>query len=135
MVRDFAQGCETHAFEHGGGVTCVAFSPCGTFVAGGSWQDKALVVRDVATGANTHAPFVHGGYVRCCSFSPDGALVASGTDGWKLVLRDVATGEAIREMRHAGRVRHRLQEGGSRQEGAPRWFKRLGRPLNRVRSF
>ena len=53
IVRDADTGAEKHAFEHGGTVLSVAFSPDGRLAAGDN-ADK-LIVRDADTGAEKHA--------------------------------------------------------------------------------
>ena len=70
IVRDADTGAEKHAFEHGGCVFSVAFSPDGKWLAAGDGANK-LIVRDADTGAEKHA-FEHGDFVRSVAFSPTG---------------------------------------------------------------
>ena len=98
IVRDADTGAEKHAFEHGGAVLSVAFSPDGKWLAAGD-SAKKLIVRDADTGAEKHA-FEHGGDVSSVAFSPDGKWLAAGE-------REEADRARRRHRRGEARVRAR----------------------------
>ena len=64
------------AIEHGAGVCCVAWSPCGTRIATRS-DDLARIV-DAATGTVQHE-IKHGAAVFCVAWSPRGSRLATGS--------------------------------------------------------
>ncbi|KAG2118692.1 WD40-repeat-containing domain protein [Suillus discolor] len=66
--------------EHTGYVCSVSFSPDGTRIASGSW-DNTVRVWDAATGQPLGEPLEgHTALVYSISFSPDGTRIASGSD-------------------------------------------------------
>ena len=79
--RDAATGAETRAFEHGGGVGSVAFSPDGRWLAAGDSSNK-LIVRDADTGAEKRA---------CDGMTRSGALSLSGLRVPALSLNRIAS--------------------------------------------
>ena len=86
---------------HNGGVHSAAFSPDGTNVLTGSYDNSAMLW-DAATGAHIRTFSGHTGYVWSVAFSPDSAKVLTGaTAGAALPdntarLWDVGTGSCIR---------------------------------------
>jgi len=80
---------------HSGPVTRCVFSPDGTQVLSGSY-DQTLKLWNVATG-ECHRTFSgHRSAVSSCVFSPDGTHVLSGSHDKTLKLWNVATGECYR---------------------------------------
>jgi WD40 repeat protein len=71
-----------HPLEgHTDGVTSVTFSPDGTLIASGSW-DETVCIWDAKTGAAVgHQLEGHKSYVTSVTSSPDGTLIASGSYG------------------------------------------------------
>lgn len=69
----------------------LAFSPCGRYLASGTWWQKdmgnmAIRLWDVATGENLHTFWGHTTDVETLAFSPDGTILASGSfDGTALL--------------------------------------------------
>ncbi|RPD54116.1 WD40 repeat-like protein [Lentinus tigrinus ALCF2SS1-7] len=71
--------------EHNCGVTCVAFSPDGRFVASGS-EDTTIIFYDAANGHVLHKMEEHSEPIWSIAFSPDSTRLASGaSDGMALV--------------------------------------------------
>ena len=75
-------------------VNSVSFSPDGTTLASGSFDNK-VKLWDVATGTNIATLQGHTSYVNSVSFSPDGTTLASGSGDDTVKLWDVATGTNI----------------------------------------
>jgi len=76
---------------HFGPVMSVAFSPDGTQVVSGSY-DQTVRLWDAATGALQQTLEGHSGPVMSVAFSPDGTQVVSGSDDQTARLWDAATG-------------------------------------------
>ena len=89
---DWDAGLEGHTSN----VNSVSFSPDGSMLASGSWDDT-IRLWDVATGAPLRTLEGHTSDVNSVSFSPDGSMLASGS--WDIRLWDVATGAPLRTLR------------------------------------
>lgn len=64
---------------HTAGVLSIAFSPDGTTLASGGW-DNTIRIWDVATGQPIGSPYAgHTNHVHSVGFSPDGKMLASGS--------------------------------------------------------
>ncbi|KIM25847.1 hypothetical protein M408DRAFT_47414, partial [Serendipita vermifera MAFF 305830] len=80
---------------HAGSVNCVAFSPDGTRVVSGSF-DNTLRLWDGVTGASIGDPMEgHTQNITCVALSPDGTRVVSGSFDKTLRLWDGVTGASI----------------------------------------
>jgi WD40 repeat protein/tRNA A-37 threonylcarbamoyl transferase component Bud32 len=85
-------------------VRCLAFSPEGTWLAGGD-EDRTVWVWDVATGESRAALHGHTGRVMAAAFSPDGKTLASGSFDGTVRLWNVATWQEMLTLRgHTGKV-------------------------------
>lgn len=72
----------------------LAFSPCGRYLASGTWWKKGLEqmsihLWEVATGENVHTFWGHPTDIHDLAFSPDGELLASGSYDATILLWDV----------------------------------------------
>ena len=76
---------------HTSWVSSVAFSPDGTTLASGSW-DNTVRLWDVLTGAHEKTFTGHTSWVSSVAFSPDGTTLASGSADDTIQLWDVLTG-------------------------------------------
>jgi len=92
MLYDIPSG-EARAFFAGhttwASLNCVAFSPEGELLAGGS-EDQTISLWDVSTGAVVRTLEGHRGPVNSIVFSPDGKLLASGSVDYMVKLWDVS---------------------------------------------
>ena len=79
---------------HQNSIASVTFSPDGTTLASGSW-DNTVKLWDVATRTNIATLEGHKRDVTSVSFSPDGTLLASGSADATVKLWDVGTHENI----------------------------------------
>jgi len=76
---------------HSDGVLSVAFSPCGSTIASGSWDDS-IKLWDAVRGVLTHTLQGHSYAVYSVAFSPCGSTLASGSDDHSVKLWDAGTG-------------------------------------------
>lgn len=72
----------------------LAFSPCGRYLASGTWWKKGLEkmsihLWEVATGENVHTFWGHPTDIHDLAFSPDGELLASGSYDGTILLWDM----------------------------------------------
>ena len=74
---------------HGGSVGSVAFSPDGSTLASGSY-DETIKLWDVARGTELRTLHGHSDWVWSVAFSPDGSTLASGSFDHTVKLWDVA---------------------------------------------
>ena len=79
----------TYLEGHTGSVTSVSYSPDGTTLASGSY-DNTIKLWDIATRTNIATFEGHTGSVTSVSYSPDGTTLASGSDN-TIKLWDIAT--------------------------------------------
>ncbi|MDE0634680.1 MAG: WD40 repeat domain-containing protein [Candidatus Poribacteria bacterium] len=74
-------------------VGVVVFSPCGRYLASGSWWNKtdkvSIRLWDVATGENIHTFWGHTTDVQDLAFSPDGNILASSSYDGTILLWDM----------------------------------------------
>ena len=75
-------------------VSSVAFSPDGSTLASGSY-DNTIRLWDIRTGTHLKTLTEHTGSVRAVMFSPDGTMFASGSGDNTLRVLDVETGELL----------------------------------------
>ncbi|HYK20078.1 MAG TPA: caspase family protein, partial [Pyrinomonadaceae bacterium] len=92
---DVATGRELEAIKgHGRGVTKVAFSRDGKWLASGG-SDNTIKIWDVATHAELRTLTGHTSNVESMDFSPDGRLLASASEDGSTFLWDTKTGEHL----------------------------------------
>ncbi|NBD08265.1 WD40 repeat domain-containing protein [Corallococcus silvisoli] len=91
---------------HGAIVLCANFSPSGTMLATGSWEDERNVsVWDLATGQRLRVMAGHEAEVRSVAWSPDSTRLASGSRDHEARIWDVRTGALLHALtRQEGQV-------------------------------
>ena len=82
---------------HSSRVTSVAFSPDGTQVVSGSY-DETVRLWDAATGTALQTLEGHSSWITSVAFSPDGTQVVSGSADKTVRLWDAATGAALQTL-------------------------------------
>jgi RNA polymerase sigma factor (sigma-70 family) len=97
---DAATGKELRAIQTpGSGVTAVAFSPDGKWVAGSTTGEEVVFLWDAATGQEVRRfkGQIKDIVTNCMTFSRDGTLIAAG-GGERAYIWDVATGKKLHEF-------------------------------------
>lgn len=84
---------------HSARASSVAFTPDGSRLAVGSWDDTAGVW-DLVSGLRTHRLAAARGDVRALDFSPDGGILALASRDGVARLWDTLAGELLHEIRH-----------------------------------
>lgn len=99
-VRDVETGGSICLFyQHSAGISCVAFSSDGKYVASGS-SDMTIWVLNAETGAIISGPLVgHGSKVHSVAFSPNGKRIVSGEKNSFILVWDAATGAMVSKSR------------------------------------
>ncbi len=98
QLWDVASGREIAAIKgHGRGVTKVAFSRDGKFLASGG-SDSTIKLWDVATQKELRTLTGHTAAIDSIDFSPDGRLLASASDDGGTFIWDTKTGEHLLTM-------------------------------------
>ncbi len=82
---------------HRKSVRAIAYSPDGTQLASGSW-DNDICIWDLKTGETIRTLKGHTDAVRTVAFSPDGKRLASGSSDNTIRIWNAETGEAIRTL-------------------------------------
>jgi WD40 repeat protein/serine/threonine protein kinase len=103
---DMQKGAERMSFSLSGIVASAGFSPDGSRIVTGSW-DNAARVWDVASGtAVMKLEGQHTGYVNTAVYSPDGSLILTASDDRTAVLWNAKTGAVVSVLSgHTDRVR------------------------------
>ncbi|KAH9843617.1 WD40-repeat-containing domain protein [Rhodofomes roseus] len=90
--------------HHAGGITALAYSPDGRYIASGA-DDTLVVIWDVRTGQRVHTCSYHSDTICSLAFSPDGSKLLSGSGDGLGVIWDVRTGEELTVLNgHTGIV-------------------------------
>ena len=90
VVYDVFTGKELYQLGHQVFVTCMNFSPDGTILASGSY-DNTIKLWDTSTGKEIQSLEGHQGEVYSVSFSPDGGTLASGSEDKTIKLWPIDT--------------------------------------------
>ncbi|MCL6590461.1 MAG: WG repeat-containing protein [Firmicutes bacterium] len=90
---DFHTGTIVKSFR--GRVWAIAFSPDGRFLASGGGHDKAVNMKEVASGRLVYSMTGHSEWVSSLAFSPDGKMLASGGIDKSIIVWDTVTGQMI----------------------------------------
>lgn len=101
---DVQKGIERMSFSPNGIVASAGFSPDGSRIVTGSW-DNAARVWDVATGNAVLKLEGHEGSVNGATYSPDGSLIVTASDDSTAILWDAERGTIVRTLRgHTDRL-------------------------------
>ena len=79
-----------------GSVESISFSPDGRYALSLSFNNREMMLWDVATGKGIRTFTGHSGVVASVAFSPDGRYALSGSRDRTIKLWDIATGKEIR---------------------------------------
>ncbi len=86
-------------FRHTANVTCLAWSPDGKLLAGGS-QYSDLILWDGAAGRLVRRPASPPSSLSCLAFSPDGSTLVGGSSARDLAAWEVSTGKTLWQDRN-----------------------------------
>ncbi len=94
-VWEVATGQELYPLSgHTGGISSIAFSPDGSYLATGGWEDKLVIIWDAHTGERLWTFTTgHVWYLTSLAWSPDGSVLASGSEDGTIILWDITVVE------------------------------------------
>ena len=87
--------------NHPATVDCLEYSPEGTFIVTGSWQNDTAILWRADDGSKQQS-FKADGNIRAVAFSPDGKTIAVGCDDKLLIVWNIETGEIIHKVNAHG---------------------------------
>jgi WD40 repeat protein len=90
---------QPHQFTTKTGVTQLAFSPSGYYLACGS-EDGIATVRDIRTDKFVGDPLRHPSAISAITFDPDSSRIATASEDGSIRLWDTATGRPLTEILH-----------------------------------
>lgn len=68
----------------------LAFSPDGSYLATGGWEDKQVIIWDAHTGEQLWTFTGHVWYLTSLAWFPDGSVLASGSEDGTIILWDIS---------------------------------------------
>jgi WD40 repeat protein/serine/threonine protein kinase len=102
---DLRRGNELISFSPNGIVAAAGFSPDGTRIVTGSWDNSARIW-NAENGVALHKLEGHKGHVNSAVYSPDGKLILTASDDKTAALWEAESGKLVRELvGHTDRVR------------------------------
>ncbi|WP_131732901.1 WD40 repeat domain-containing protein, partial [Actinomadura formosensis] len=96
-----------HSAGLAGGVSAVALSPCGRFMASAG-ADRAVLVWDVRSGTLLHRLGDHAGRVDSLAFTSDGSHLVSAAEDGAVRLWETGGGRCVRTLQKEQDLAHRL---------------------------